>query len=79
MKRKLYESNNLQRTTYALLSLSTVARISAGNSIRWEQIDFEERTINDVIEKEGYNVTLYFSEEVKGLLKSLKSYDLEKV
>lgn len=78
MKQNLYELNNLQLITYALLSISTMARVSAVNSIRWEQIDFNERTINDVIEKEGYNVTLYFSEEVKGLLKSLKSYRLGK-
>lgn len=78
MKQKLYELDNIQLTTYALLSLSTMARVSAVNSIRWEQIDFDERSISDVIEKEGYSVTLYFSEEVKKLLLELKQQRKEK-
>ena len=53
---------------YALFSLSTMARVSAIASIKWEQIDFSGRTCNDVIEKEGKIVTLYFSEEVKEML-----------
>ena len=53
---------------YAMFSLSTMARVSAVSSIRWEQIDFGGRTCNDVLEKEGKIVTLYFSEDVKELL-----------
>lgn len=53
---------------YALFSLSTMARVSAVASIRWEQIDFGGRTCNDVLEKEGKIVTLYFSEDVKEIL-----------
>ena len=56
---------------YALFSLSTMARVSAVASIRWEQIDFSGRTCNDVLEKEGKIVTLYFSEEVKEMLFTL--------
>ena len=56
---------------YALFSLSTMARVTAVSSIRWEQINFAERTCNDVREKEGKIVTLYFSEEVKELLFNL--------
>jgi hypothetical protein len=33
-----------------------MARVTAISSIKWEQINFEERTINDVVEKEGYVV-----------------------
>lgn len=64
----------LQYQCYALFSLSTMARVNAVCNTRWEQIDFNERTVNDVLEKEGYIVTLYFSEEVKGLLENLMAY-----
>lgn len=53
---------------YALFSLSTMARVTAVSSIRWDQINYAERTCNDVLEKEGKIVILYFSEEVKELL-----------
>lgn len=59
---------------YALFSLSTMARVTAVSNTRWEQIDFEERVCNDVLEKEGKIVTLYFSDEVKDLLLELKKY-----
>lgn len=76
------ETNNrkhraLQYQCYALFSLSTMARVNAVCNTRWEQIDFNERTVNDVLEKEGYIVTLYFSEEVKGLLENLMAYRKE--
>lgn len=59
-------AKNLQ--LYALFSLSTMARVNAVSSIRWEQVNYAERTCNDVLEKEGKIVTLYFNEEVKELL-----------
>jgi site-specific recombinase XerD len=73
MKNKLKENGNLQLEVYALLSLSTMARVNAISNITWKQIDFETRTINNVLEKESKIVTLYFSEEVKSLLLRLKS------
>lgn len=57
---------------YALFSLSTMARVSAVASIKWDQIDFYERTCSNVMEKEGKCVTLYFSEDVKELLYEMK-------
>lgn len=72
MKSKLYEQNNLQRIVYTLFSLSTMARVRAVCNLRWNQLDFEERVALNVIEKEGYSVTLYFSEEVKEALLELK-------
>lgn len=36
---------------YALFSLSTMARVNAVGSVRWEQIDYENRTVKDVREK----------------------------
>lgn len=74
---KMAKHSALQIWVYALLSLSTMARATAISSIKWDQINFEERTINDVVEKEGYVVQLYFSNEVKELLNKLKEYRAE--
>ena len=41
LKAKLIEFGNLQIRTYILFSLSTMARVNAVASIRWEQIDFD--------------------------------------
>lgn len=72
LKVALRENGDLQLEVYARLSLDTMARVNAIASIKWEQVDFESRTINDVLEKEGKIVTLYFGEEVKDLLLRLK-------
>lgn len=64
----------LSYLVYATLSLSTMARISAICDIKWKQIDFSQRIITDVLEKEGKIVTLYFSKEVAGYLKELKKF-----
>lgn len=74
MRKKLKENGDLQLEVYALFSLSTMARVNAVSNIRWEQIDFDLRTVNDVLEKENKLVTLYFSQEVKDLLLELKQY-----
>jgi len=74
MKQKLVENGDLQLQTYALFSLSTMARVNAVSNTRWDKIDFDERTVNEVLEKEGKIVTLYFSQEVKELLLKLKQY-----
>lgn len=63
---------------YAMFSLSTMARVSAVASIKWDQIDYSGRTCNDVLEKEGKIVTLYFSEEVKELLFTMERERKEK-
>lgn len=57
---------------YAFFSLSTMARVTAISNIMWSQIDLEARMATDVLEKEGYIVDLYFSEEVKRYLVELK-------
>lgn len=74
MKQKLKENGDLQLEVYALFSLSTMARVNAVSNTRWEQIDFTERTVNDVLEKEGRTVVLYFNQGVKELLIKLKQY-----
>ncbi|BAE47802.1 tyrosine-type recombinase/integrase [Clostridium botulinum C] len=73
IKRKLKEHGDIQLETYVLLSLSTMARVNAISNIKWEQIDFENRIISDVLEKEGKIVDLYFNKEVKELLLQLQS------
>lgn len=78
LKEKLYNQDNLQLRTYVMFSISTMARVTAVSSILWEQIDFEARTVDDVLEKEGKIVTLYFSNEVKELLLKLKKEREEK-
>lgn len=62
---------------YAFFSLSTMARVTAVSNTRWEQIDFDARIVADVVEKEGYVVDLYFSEEVKGYLNELTVFRSE--
>lgn len=78
MKEKLIENGDLQLELYALLSLSTMARVNAISNIKWDQIDFKTRTINDVWEKEGKIVTLYFNQEVKDKLLDLQIFREER-
>ena len=72
MRERLISSDNLQLRVYAMLSLSTMARVTAIASIRWDMIDLENKIIKGVLEKEGKIVDLYFSDEVKYLLVQLK-------
>lgn len=78
MRAKLTEYGDLQLKTYAMFSLSTMARVNAIANLKWEQIDFEARECSDVLEKEGYIVELSFSNEVKDLLLALKKEREEK-
>lgn len=72
IKDKLSKQNNLQLYVYFMFGISTMARVNATSNTKWSQIDFENRTVDDVLEKEGKIVTLYFSEEVRDLLLQLK-------
>lgn len=73
LRHNLTEFGNLQLQTYIMLSLSTMARVNAIAHIKWDMIDFKNRTISNVIEKEGKIVDLFFSKEVKDLLLSLQA------
>lgn len=53
----LKQINNTQLTLVFELGLFTMARVNAISSIRLDQIDFENKVIRDVIEKEGYSIT----------------------
>lgn len=74
MKQKLSECGNLTLECYALFSLSTMARVNAVAHIKWKQIDFGRRIVNDVLEKEGKVVTLFFSDEVCQKLIQLQQF-----
>ena len=78
MREKLIENGDLQLRLYAMLSLSTMARINAIASLRWSQIDINSCVISDVREKEGKIVSIYFNDEVKQLLIALKQQREEK-
>lgn len=73
LRQKLKEYGNLQVQTYVMFSLSTMARVNAVAHIRWDMIDFDNRMVNNVLEKEGKIVDLFFSEEVKELLLALRT------
>ena len=70
----LKDNKDIQLTTYAEFSLSTMARVNAVSNIKWEQIDLNNLTVDDVLEKEGKIVTLYFDDRVKKLLIELKKF-----
>ncbi|WP_270504419.1 tyrosine-type recombinase/integrase [Paraclostridium sordellii] len=73
MKEKLKEFGDLQLQTYALFSLSTMARVNAICNLKWKQINFEENEVSEVLEKGDKIVDLFFSDEVKELLLKLKA------
>lgn len=77
LREKLKDYGDIQLQTYIFFGLSTMARVNAMAHLRWEQVDLEERTCVDVLEKEGKIVDLYFSEEVKDLLIKLQEYRKE--
>lgn len=74
LREKLTEYGDIQLQTFIFFGLSTMARVNAISHLRWDQVDLEERMCNDVVEKEGKIVDLYFSEEVRNLLIKLKNY-----
>lgn len=74
MREKLEEYGDIQLQAYAFLSLTTMARVTAIGSLKWEQVDFDERICSNVLEKEGKIVELSFSRETNGYLKKLIQY-----
>ena len=72
LREKLTEYGDIQLQAYIFFGLSTMARVNAMAHLRWEQVDLDERTCTDVLEKEGKVVDLYFSPEVAELLRKMK-------
>jgi len=61
--------NNTQLTLMFELGLYCMARVTALNSIKIEQIKFDKKRIEGVIEKEGYEVNLLLSDKCLELIK----------
>lgn len=74
MKAYMSAFGDLRAEVYVALSISTAGRISAIQTLKWEQIDFENRIIEDVVEKGRKSVEFTFSNEVKELLIQLKAH-----
>lgn len=69
IRKALQKSKDIQMELYFELSLSTMARVNAVSNIRVDQIDYDKRRITRVMEKEGKEVTLYFSKRTLDLIK----------
>lgn len=78
LREKLTAHGDVQLQAYIFFGLSTMARVNAMAHLKWEQIDLDERTCTDVLEKEGKIVDLYFSPEVEELLRKVKQEREEK-
>lgn len=78
LREKLTAHGDVQLQTYIFFGLSTMARVNAMAHLKWEQVDLDERTCTDVLEKEGKIVDLYFSPEVEELLRKVKQEREEK-
>lgn len=72
LREKLTTYGDVQLQAYIFFGLSTMARVNAMAHLKWEQVDLDERTCTDVLEKEGKIVDLYFSQEVEELLRKVK-------
>lgn len=86
LKQKIEDSKNkslrcqhdsIMLRVYAEFSLITMARVNAIANLRWEQIDFAECVANDVIEKLGKIVSLYFDGSTKEYLIELQNFRKE--
>lgn len=77
IREKLAELGDIQLEMYFEVALTTMARVKALNSIRIEQIDLEEKIIQRVIEKEGYEVDLYPSDRGFELINKWLDYRKE--
>lgn len=78
LREKLTAHGDTQLQAYIFFGLSTMARVNAMAHLKWEQVDLDERTCTDVLEKEGKIVDLYFSPEVEELLRKVKAEREEK-
>lgn len=65
----LKEMNNTQLTLLFELGLYTMGRVTALNSIKLSNINFEKRRIEKIIEKEGYEVNFMLNDRCIELIK----------
>ncbi|CAL8901881.1 tyrosine-type recombinase/integrase [Bacillus sp. FSL R7-0651] len=77
IRKGLTRLGNLQLELFFEFGLSTMARANAISNVKVEQIDFDKSRATDVIEKEGYNVTLYPSQRSMELITEWMNYRKE--
>lgn len=77
IRKGLKKKENIQLELFFEFGLSTMARANAISNVKVEQIDFERLRVEDVIEKEGYKVTLFPSQRAINLVKEWLEYRTE--
>lgn len=70
----LQKDNDVQLELFFEFGLSTMARVNAISNVKLEQIDFERNRVEDVLEKEGYKVTLFPSNRAMELIQKWLQY-----
>lgn len=78
IRKGLAEKGDLQLELFFEFGLSTMARVNAISNIKVEQIDFGTNRIERVLEKEGYEVTLFPSTRCMELIKQWIEYRKDK-
>lgn len=74
IRKGLKEIGDLQLELFFEFGLSTMARANAISNVKIEQINFEKNRVEDVLEKEGYRVTLFPSQRTMDLIKQWLKY-----
>ena len=74
IRKGLKEIGDLQLELFFEFGLSTMARANAISNVEIEQINFEKNRVEDVLEKEGYRVTLFPSQRTMDLIKQWLKY-----
>lgn len=74
IRKGLKEIGDLQLELFFEFGLSTMARANAISNVKIEQINFEKNRVENVLEKEGYRVTLFPSQRTMNLIKQWLKY-----
>lgn len=74
IRKGLKEIGDLQLELFFEFGLSTMARANAISNVKIEQINFEKGRVEDVLEKEGYKVTLFPSKRAMELIRQWLKY-----
>jgi len=78
IRQGLVKLNDIQLSLFFEFGLSTMARANAISNVKLNQIDFKQKRINDVLEKEGKIVTLYPSDRAMDLIQQWLDIRAEK-
>lgn len=74
VRKGLKELGDIQLELFFEFGLSTMARVNAISNVKIEQIDYETNRVERVLEKEGYEVTLFPSQRCMELIKQWIKY-----